>query len=137
LQHLFLKFTILVIIFFAFHASFAMQKPGVKKPHHRSASISKNNIKYGSASFYADKFIAHSTSNGEKYNHKKYTAACNIFPLGKWIKVTNLRNHKSVILKINDRLSRKSEHIVDVSQTAAKKLVFMSQGVAKVRVEML
>jgi len=125
LQHLFLKFTILVIIFFAFHASFAMQKPGVK------------NIKYGSASFYADKFIAHSTSNGEKYNHKKYTAACNIFPLGKWIKVTNLRNHKSVILKINDRLSRKSEHIVDVSQTAAKKLVFMSQGVAKVRVEML
>ncbi len=57
--------------------------------------------------------------------------------MNKWIKVTNLRNHKSVILKINDRLSRKSKRLVDVSQTAAKKLGFMTHGITKVKVELL
>ncbi|MGN6531656.1 MAG: septal ring lytic transglycosylase RlpA family protein [Ginsengibacter sp.] len=123
--------------FFFIQPNFAIPQKLLKKPHQRLASISKKNIKYGTASFYADKFLAHSTASGEKYNHNKYTAACNVFPLNKWIKVTNLRNHKSVILKINDRLSQKSKHLVDVSQTAAKKLGFMTHGIAKVKVELL
>ena len=62
-------------------------------------------IKYGVASFYAHKFNGRMTANGNTYNSLKFTAACNILPLGTWVKVTNLKNEKSVIVYINDRLT--------------------------------
>ena len=64
-------------------------------------------VYYGVASYYADKFNGRETASGEIYSHTKSTAACNVLPLGTWIRVTNLRNGKSVILKINDRLHAK------------------------------
>ncbi len=138
LKALFVKIFILIIVFFVFQPGFAGQKPTVKKLHQGSTRNSrKRKIKYGTASFYADKFLARSTASGEKYRHEKYTAACNVFPLNKWIKVTNLKNKKWVILKINDRLSRKSKRLVDVSQTAARKLGFIRYGITKVKVELL
>jgi rare lipoprotein A len=137
LKPLFIKLILLIIVFLVFQFTFAIKKTPVKKPHDRAANVSKKNTKYGTASFYADKFISRSTASGEKYNHQKLTAACNVFPLNKWIKVTNLRNRKSVILKINDRLSKKNKRLVDVSQTAAKKLGFITHGVARVKVELL
>jgi rare lipoprotein A len=136
LKTLLIKFLILIVLFFV-QPAFAFHESIGKKLHHKSAQISKRNIKYGTASFYADKFLARSTASGEKYHHGKYTAACNVFPLNQWIKVTNLRNRKSVILKINDRLSRKSKRIVDVSQSAAQMLGFIANGITKVKVELL
>lgn len=109
--------------------------------HSKNYSVTKKHkkavVKYGIASFYADKFHVKQTANGEKYNHIKYTAACNVLPLNSWIKVTNLSNHRSVILKINDRLNKKNKRLVDVSKSAAQKLGFISKGIAKVKVELL
>ena len=61
-------------------------------------------IQYGTASFYADKFNGKQTANGDIFSQDKMTAAHNTLPLGTWIRVTNLRNKKAVVVRINDRL---------------------------------
>lgn len=94
-------------------------------------------ILYGQASYYANKFNGRKTATGEIFNHSKLTAACNVLPLGTWIKVTNLRNGKSVIVKTNDRLHPKTRRLVDLTKTAAKQLGFISHGLTRVRVEVL
>lgn len=77
------------------------------------------------------------TANGEIYNHSKLTAACNLVPLGTWIRVTNLANKKSVLLKVNDRLHPKNKRVVDLSLTAARELSYTNAGLTKVKVEVL
>lgn len=92
---------------------------------------------YGLASFYANKFVGRKTANGEIFSQDKYTAACNVLPLGTWIKVTNLRNGKSVIVKTNDRLHPKVNRLVDLSRISAQKLNFINSGLVKVRIEVI
>ena len=94
-------------------------------------------IKYGIASFYANKFNGRKTSNGDIYNSEIYTAACNVLPLGTWVKVTNLRNDRSVVVQINDHLHPKNKRLVDLSKTAAVKLGFVAYGITRVKVEVL
>lgn len=94
-------------------------------------------IKYGIASFYAAKFNGRKTANGNTFNSLKFTAACNVLPLGTWVKVTNLKNERSVIVYINDRLHPKNKRLIDLSKTAAEKLGFVSKGITKVKVEVL
>jgi rare lipoprotein A len=94
-------------------------------------------IKYGIASFYAHKFNGRQTANGNIYNSLKYTAACNVLPLGIWVKVTNLKNDRSIIVYINDRLHHKNKRLIDLSKAAAEKLGYVSQGLTKVKVEVL
>jgi rare lipoprotein A len=94
-------------------------------------------IQYGTASFYADKFEGRKTANGEIFSQKKMTAAHNSLPLGTFIRVTNLSNHKSVVVKVNDRLHKKNPRLVDLSRTAAKKLGYTNRGLTKVRVDVL
>jgi rare lipoprotein A len=92
---------------------------------------------YGTASYYAEKFNGRETANGEIYDSKKMTAACNVLPLGTWIRVTNLSNNRSVIVKTNDRLHARMKRIVDLSRAAAQKLGYISKGLTKVKVEVL
>lgn len=92
---------------------------------------------YGVASYYADKFNGRKTANGEIYDSKKMTAACNVLPLGTWIRVTNLSNNRSVLVKTNDRMHARMKRIVDLSRTAAQKLGYISQGLTRVKVEVL
>jgi rare lipoprotein A len=94
-------------------------------------------IQYGIASFYSDKFEGLVTSTGEKFSQKKLTAAHNTLPLGTWIRVTNLRNKKSIIVRVNDRLHARNTRLVDLSREAAKRLGYISYGLAKVKVEVL
>lgn len=94
-------------------------------------------IKYGLASFYAQKFNGRQTANGNIFSSLKYTAACNVLPLGTWVKVTNVKNDKSIIVYINDRLHPKNKRLIDLSKTAAEKLGYISSGVTKVKVEVL
>jgi rare lipoprotein A len=94
-------------------------------------------VYYGVASYYADKFNGRETASGEVYSHSKSTAACNVLPLGTWIRVTNLRNGKSIILKINDRLHAKNNRVVDLAKSAAQKLGYTGRGLARVKVEAL
>lgn len=94
-------------------------------------------ILYGTASYYADKFNGRQTANGEIYNSRKMTAACNVLPLGTWIRVTNLANNRFVIVKTNDRLHARMTRIVDLSRIAAEKLGYIGRGLTKVKVEVL
>ncbi len=94
-------------------------------------------IKYGIASFYANKFNGRRTANGNTFNGLKLTAACNVLPLGIWVKVTNIKNEKSVIVYINDRLHPKNKRLVDLSYTAAQQLGYIGAGITKVKVEVL
>ncbi|BAV08464.1 rare lipoprotein A [Filimonas lacunae] len=98
----------------------------------------KENVVYGVASFYSKSLEGTKTSTGETFRHQKMTAASNNFKLGTWVRVTNLRNDKTVIVRINDRMHKKMAkkgRVVDLSYSAAKKLAFISRGVVKVKVE--
>ena len=94
-------------------------------------------IQYGMASFYHNKFQGRQTSSGEKYDQDKMTAAHNGLPLNTWIRVTNIRNGRSVVVKINDRLHHRNERLVDLSRTAATQLGYIGRGLARVKVEVL
>lgn len=100
-------------------------------------SSARSKAQYGTASYYSDKFNGRKTANGEIYNSKKMTAAHNKLPLGTWIKVTNLSNKKSVVVKVNDRLHPKNKRLVDLSRAAAQKLGYVGKGLTKVKVEVL
>ena len=97
----------------------------------------KSKVLFGTASYYAEKFNGRKTANGEIYDSKKMTAACNTLPLGTWIRVTNLSNNRSVIVKTNDRLHPRMTRIVDMSRAAAVKLGYIGKGLTKVKVEVL
>jgi rare lipoprotein A len=94
-------------------------------------------VLYGTASYYANKFEGRQTANGEIFSQKKLTAACNVLPLGTWIRVTNLYNGRSVIVKVNDRLHYRMKRVVDLSKAAAKKIGSTGLGLTKVKVEPL
>lgn len=107
-----------------------------KKNTHLSAKVKKT-VLFGQASYYANKFDGRKTANGEIFSQQKLTAACNSLPLGTWLKITNLRNHKVVILKTNDRLHPKTTRLVDLSKAAAQKLGFVKRGLTRVKVEVI
>ncbi len=112
---------------------------------HAQSDTTANKIKpkkatrvlYGQASYYANKFDGRRTASGEIFSQNKMTCACNVLPLGTWVKVTNLRNGKSVVVKINDRIHPKMKRIVDLSKTAAQKLGYVSGGLTRVKVEIV
>lgn len=94
-------------------------------------------VLYGMASFYANKFNGRKTALGEIFSQNKFTCACNVLPLGTWIRVTNLHNGKTVVVKTNDRLHPKMKRIIDLSRAAATKLGYVGRGLTRVKVEVL
>ena len=108
-----------------------------KKSATQKITKKKTTILYGQASFYAVKFQGRKTANGEKFNHSIYTGACNMLPLGTWVRVTNLKNGKTVVVKVNDRLHAKTKRLIDLTKTAAQKLGFVKAGLTRVKVEVL
>lgn len=94
-------------------------------------------ILYGQASYYANKFHGRKTASGEIFNQSKMTCACNMLSLGTWVKITNLRNNRTVVVKVNDRLHPKMKRIVDLTRAAAEKLGYISSGLTRVKVEVL
>ena len=92
-------------------------------------------VQVGYASWYGKKFQGRPTASGEIYNMYAYTAAHRTLPLGTYVKVTNLSNGKSVVVKINDRGPFVKGRIIDLSYAAAKKIGMVNKGVQKVRIE--
>ena len=88
----------------------------------------------GIASWYGPTFYGHATANGEVYNAGDLTAAHRTLPMPVNVRVTNLDNGKSVVLRVNDRGPYAKGRIIDVSEQAAKLLGFYGQGTARVRV---
>ena len=109
--------------------------------HHQSKKrkreVSTEKIHYGTASFYANKFEGRQTANGEIFSQKKLTGASNILPLNQWVRVTNMRNDLSVILRITDRMHKNNKRLIDLSKAAAKKLKYTGYGLAHVKVEVI
>lgn len=94
----------------------------------------------GVASFYSVSLDGTLTATGEKFRNEKLTAASNNLPLNTWVLVTNSKNRKSVVLRINDRMHprmAKKGRVVDVSVRVARLLDFVEDGLAKVTVETL
>ncbi len=91
----------------------------------------------GKASWYGKPFHGRKTANGEVYNMFQLTAAHPSLPLGTWVKVTNLRNQKTVVLRINDRGPYIDGRVIDTSLVAAEILGFRERGVVRVRLDVL
>lgn len=89
----------------------------------------------GNASYYANKFEGRKTSSGEVFRQDSLTAAHKTLPFGTLVLVQNLKNDSTVIVKINDRLSKSSSHIIDLSLKAAQQLNFVRQGITTVTLE--
>ena len=92
---------------------------------------------YGTASYYNNMFNGRQASNGEIFSQQKLTGASNFLPLNEWVKVTNLDNGKSVIVKITDRTHPRIQRVIDLSRSAAKQLNYVGAGLAKVKVVQL
>tara|TARA_B100001778_G_scaffold330657_1_gene333512 strand:- start:543 stop:983 length:441 start_codon:yes stop_codon:yes gene_type:complete len=91
----------------------------------------------GIASYYGKKFHKKRTANGEIFNMYKVSAAHKSYPLGTKVRVTNLKNGKSIKLVINDRGPFVKGRIIDLSYKAARKLDFVNQGTTKVRIDVI
>ncbi|WP_324556867.1 septal ring lytic transglycosylase RlpA family protein [Agriterribacter sp.] len=124
-------FPLLFFSLFCICASVAAQRPVGKK------ADKNHTAQQGTASFYADKFQGRTMANGKKYDQHKLTAAANRYPLGTWVKVSNLSNKKSVIVQITDRMHPKNKRLIDLSKAAAQKLGFIKKGLTRVRVEVV
>lgn len=85
------------------------------------------------ASYYADKFNGRKTANGEVFSNQKMTCASNKYALGTYVEVTNPKNGKSIICKVNDRIGKAGR--IDLSQKAFKELAPLSAGIVKVEVK--
>lgn len=91
----------------------------------------------GLASWYGGKFHGQRTSSGEVFDTNLLTAAHRTFPFGTLVKVTNLSNDKSVIVRINDRGPFVPDRIIDLSKAAADAIGLTPMGVARVRLEVV
>ncbi len=94
-------------------------------------------LERGVASWYGPGFHAERTSNGESYDMYAMTGAHKTLPLPAYVRVTNLRNGRSVVVRINDRGPFKDGRIIDLSYTAAAKLDMLKDGTALVEVQAL
>ena len=107
-------------------------KPGTAK----TRALAKP-YQIGTASWYGLDFDGKPTASGEPYNMYDLTAAHPTLPLGTYVKVTNLKNRRAVVVRINDRGPVVEGRIIDLSYSAAKVLRFHTKGVQRVRLDIV
>lgn len=91
----------------------------------------------GIASWYGRAFQGRTTASGENFDMNDMTAAHRNLPLGTLLRVTNLNNHRNVIVRVNDRGPVPEDRIIDLSYAAAQRLSFEERGLAQVKLEVL
>lgn len=96
----------------------------------------KQKHQHGKASYYSKKATGARTASGTRVHHDSLTCAHRFYPFGTLLKVTNLSNGKSVVVKVIDRGPYGRGRIIDLSWAAAKEIGMLSQGIASVKVEM-
>ena len=99
--------------------------------------VNTGEVQYGVSSWYGPNFHGKRTSNGEMYNMYARTAAHKTWPMDTMVKVTNLQNAKTTVVRINDRGPFVKGRIIDCSYTAGKELGLDKLGVAKVKLEVV
>jgi rare lipoprotein A len=95
------------------------------------------NLERGQASFYADRYQSRKTASGERYDHGKRTAAHKTLPFGTRVKVTNIKNNKTVVVKINDRGPFVTGRIIDLSKSAFSRIGNTASGILPVTLEVI
>jgi len=98
------------------------------------AMVSGHAETLGTASFYGRELKGHRTANGERFNPAGLTAAHRTLPFGTTLRVTNLRNHKSVVVRVTDRGPHKRGRMIDLSYGAAKAVGMLGMGTTRVSV---
>ncbi len=96
-----------------------------------------NGYYYGTASFYHSRFNGRKTSFGERFSPEKMTCAHRTLPFGTYLEVTNLSNHRTVYVKVNDRLPPHSCRMVDLTRRAAHRLHMEYRGLAHVKIKII
>ncbi|RZF79836.1 septal ring lytic transglycosylase RlpA family protein [Pseudoalteromonas sp. CO325X] len=97
----------------------------------------KGAVQQGLASYYHDKYHGRTTASGERFEQTALSAAHRNLPFGSKVKVTNINNGRSVVVRINDRGPFVSRRIIDLSRRAFKHISNLSAGVIAVEVEVL
>tara|TARA_Y100000817_G_scaffold77108_1_gene59357 strand:- start:555 stop:1010 length:456 start_codon:yes stop_codon:yes gene_type:complete len=134
---------LLIVFLFSCTASPRYNSGNIKKNSNFKVKSNKSiyskhkKIYKGVASWYGPNFHGKLTANGEVYDQYGVTAAHKELPLNTIARVTNLDNDKSIILRINDRGPYAKNRILDCSYGAAKKLDFLNQGTANVKIEII
>jgi rare lipoprotein A len=109
---------------------------GVHKTRTTNLKSKSKSYEVGTASWYGEDFQGKQTASGEPFDMRDLTAAHPSLPLGTFVKVTNLKNGKAVVVRINDRGPVVEGRIIDVSYNAARALGFEERGVQKVRLDL-
>ncbi len=101
------------------------------------AAIPEGKYQIGVASWYGQEFQGNTTASGEIFDSNAFTAAHLTLPFATTIRVTNLKNSKNILLRVNDRGPHIGRRLIDVSWAAAKRLGFVHSGTTPVRVEVV
>ncbi len=112
-------------------------KPYTVKGRTYRPTANPEKVQYGRASWYGEAFHGRKTANGEIYDMNHLTAAHKTMPLPSYARVTNVRNGKSVVVRVNDRGPFSNNRVIDLSKRAAFLLDYINQGTAEVKVEYL
>jgi rare lipoprotein A len=118
-------------------ASSLPTSPVKLKPEVRKQTAKNPPYQIGNASWYGEDFEGKTTASGEDYEMYDMTAAHPTLPLNSYVKVTNLRNGRAVVVKVNDRGPIVQGRIIDVSYGAAKALQFEQKGLQRVRLDVV
>ncbi|ESR24923.1 septal ring lytic transglycosylase RlpA family protein [Lutibaculum baratangense] len=102
---------------------------------HGTAAVTKTFS--GAASWYGQKFNGRRTASGERFNMNDLTAAHRSLPFGTRVRVTNVANGKSVVVRINDRGPFHGNRVIDLSRKAAENVSLLGRGVGRVKLEVL
>lgn len=97
----------------------------------------KDSLYIGKATWYGAALQGNLTASGERFDYHKFTAAHKFLPLGSYVRVTNLSNGRTLIVKINDRMPLTSSPIIDLTRASAEELGYRKYGVTKVQLEVL
>jgi len=121
--------------------------PGNSTPESRQGTLGKTQdtiqpfktrkLQVGKASWYGRIFQHKRTASGEPYDMYQFTAAHRTLPLGSWVKVTDLKTDKTVVVRINDRGPVLKNRIIDLSYSAAKMLDIGDRGIHPVRLDLI
>lgn len=107
------------------------------KTYHIMKKVPSGYTQKGTASWYGPGFHGKKTSSGEKYDMHEFTAAHNVLPHNTVVRVTNLSNHREVVVRINDRGPFVGDRVIDLSLSAARAIGMVGPGTAPVKITVL
>jgi rare lipoprotein A len=134
------KFRLIILLFVLVYVAACSSTSRYSKSNEKDYKNNSTRIietERGIASFYADEFNGKKTASGEIYDMTEMTAAHPSYPFNTVVIVTNLKNNKSVTVRINDRMPNFKNRIIDLSLKAAEKIEMIRDGIQEVTIEVI